>query len=63
MCTESSCNSMAKTCNEAEMGEVIPNNLTETRQINYAVSAQEKERVALNLGFQLTTGMECKDKN
>lgn len=41
----------AKICIEAEMGEVLYNNLTDSRQISYVVSASE-ETVPLSFQFQ-----------
>lgn len=41
----------AKICIEAEMGEVLYNNLTDSRQINYVVSASE-ETVPLSFQFR-----------
>lgn len=51
----------AKICIEAEMGEVLYNNLTDSRQISYVVSASE-ETVPLSFQFQWHgTWVACND--
>lgn len=51
----------AKICIEAEMGEVLYNNLTDSRQISYVVSVSE-ETVPLSFQFQWhDTWVACND--